>query len=340
MYPFVMSRHKHPVGGKYVRRKGQPSEQTCFIHLTAPRNAFLDICRHPDFEDQFLVGKIEYDTAMRLGRLDGKLKFHEIVDCDDWSDFRAYVEPLYRDRKISKERVQSLEKEGKKGSSEWYDRKADEAMQKLLLNNAYGKLAQEPENFLDWYIKVTMGEPPEIYPGDSQYNLQNGKWVTISEYERDPSRMKYYNVGTAASITSAARSILMEAIVNSKNPIYCDTDSIISEGFSDKSGVIFSPTVLGAWKLEARTSEVVIAGKKLYAYYADGEPRIHAKGANILDLTFDQIGFLADDPANIDEDRRVIENVSKAPCLYWDHQSYIRRELRRTGKKSSFMEGE
>jgi DNA polymerase elongation subunit (family B) len=344
MYPHVMNKYKHPVGKKYVCRKGEPSEETCFIDLTAPRNAFLDICRHPDFEDRFLVGKIEFDTAKRLGRLTpgsgpgGKIKFHEIVDCEEWTDFRAYVGPLYRDRKISKERVQFLESQGKKGSNDWYDCKAEEAMQKLLLNNAYGKLAQDPENFLDWYIAVTESDKtPQIFPGDSLYNLNNGKWLIVSEYERAPARMKYYNVGTAASITSAARSILMEAIDHSFNPIYCDTDSVINEGFLENFDAPFSGHELGAWKLEAETEEVVIAGKKLYAYYANGEPRIHAKGANILDLTFDQIGFLADDPAHFDEKQRVIENVSKAPCLYWDRQAYIRRELRRTGKKSSYM---
>ena len=73
---------------------------------------------------------------------------------------------------------------------------------------------------------------------------------------------------TAASITGAARSVLLHGLSNAVRPIYCDTDSIICESLSED----LDGSRLGAWKLEAHGSKVAIAGKKLYAVFSD-EPQ-------------------------------------------------------------------
>jgi DNA polymerase elongation subunit (family B) len=341
MYPHVMCDFFHPIGKTYTRReKGPVRANTWFIDLVAPCNAFLDICRVPLDEQvslpgssRFRVGVHEYDMAIRLGRIDANNHtIRACIDNDNSSDFSNFVTSLYKERYVYKTTVALLEREGRIGSSAWYDAKANEQMTKLLLNNAYGKLAQDPENFLDYSVKVTDYWPPDILVGEHQYSLGNGKVLSIKESppEREPT---YYNVGTAASITSAARAILMQAIQWSVNPIYCDTDSIINEGFKALHPLHLNDLELGGWKFEAETGEVAIAGKKLYSYYTVlDELKLHAKGANILDLTHAHIVSLANG------DKDYIENVSKAPCLKWDGQEYLLREIRKTGTKSRFMD--
>src|SRR6202020_1341429 len=85
---------------------------------------------------------------------------------------------------------------------------------------------------------------------------------------------RYNNVATAASITGAARAVLLEAIQNSVDPIYCDTDSLICKSLS---GVQIHKSILGTWDLEAEFDRVIIAGKKTYACEVRGYPDGHDK---------------------------------------------------------------
>lgn len=83
------------------------------------------------------------------------------------------------------------------------------------------------------------------------------------------SKHSYFDVSIAASITSAARATLLEGLQFARNPIYCDTDSLICEALDRP----ISTKDLGAWKLELECDRVAIGGKKLYALYnADGRP--------------------------------------------------------------------
>jgi hypothetical protein len=60
-----------------------------------------------------------------------------------------------------------------------------------------------------------------------------------------------------------------------KRPIYCDTDSIICEGFRGE----LNDTELGGWKLEAIGDRAAIAGKKLYTIFNTAE--LHTTGKAI-----------------------------------------------------------
>jgi hypothetical protein len=107
-------------------------------------------------------------------------------------------------------------------------------------------------------------------------------------WQRDARPWKFFNVGTGASVTGAARAVLMRGISLAVDPIYCDTDSIIAR---DLPGVDLHPTRLGAWDIEAEFSEVIIAGKKLYAcrdikYSEFGNRdalKIRSKGVSFID---------------------------------------------------------
>jgi hypothetical protein len=127
-------------------------------------------------------------------------------------------------------------------------------------------------------------------------------------------------VATGASITGAARSILLEAICLSEGAIYCDTDSLICR---ELSGVKIHKTELGAWDLETEMSEVIICGKKLYGYtkLSDGKHITKAKGSS--QLGYDKILELFDGGEII--------SVSKGPTLTkTGSQYYMKRRINAT----------
>ena len=137
--------------------------------------------------------------------------------------------------------------------------KTQELFAKLLLNSAYGKFAQNPDKYYDFQIVRDLSEIAaqddyeewEFYEKHEEFSI----WRKKSETQA------YYDVAIAASITSASRANLLEALATAKRPIYCDTDSIICEQFNGRK----HDNELGAWKHEATLVRVAVAGKKLYA---------------------------------------------------------------------------
>ena len=178
--------------------------------------------------------------------------------------------------------------------------KARDLLYKFTLNSAYGKFAQNPENFFDYQLtkpEVVLDEACEHCHGcgqclphcDTCLRLNSGvptddckfceasgcKWA-ISEMSKEwiiwkarPLHSHFLNVATGASITGAARAVLLRGIAQAIEPLYCDTDSIIASGHRN---LPISDTELGAWKIEATGDVVAIAGKKLYGVYSYAEP--------------------------------------------------------------------
>ena len=69
--------------------------------------------------------------------------------------------------------------------------------------------------------------------------------------------------------------MLMKGLHSVKNPVYCDTDSIICESTGD----LTLGTNLGEWDLEFLPVEAHIAAKKIYALRdAHGNEKISSKG--------------------------------------------------------------
>lgn len=157
---------------------------------------------------------------------------------------------------------------------------------KRIMNAAYGKFAQNPEDYCD-YCLSNSSENREDYINDGwRESERNGEWII---WERDSSRKQYLNVAIAASITGAARAKLLYGLSGAINPLYCDTDSIIC---SDLHGVEIDASKLGAWKQEGKkdangvfhydADSIAIAGKKLYSVF-DGEfsMKMACKGVKI-----------------------------------------------------------
>lgn len=246
MYPFVMREFKHPIGLPYSEtRKVTP--HTFFVSAEG-LNFGAFPCRTDNgirFDIErgiFHVTIHEWRAALELG-LFRPTKIYRCINFDESTSFKKFVEKFYQDRKAA---IVA----GDKTHALFY---------KFVLNSCYGKFAQNPENFKEYQI-TKYGVVLENY--EPEYIVGNRYIIW-----KRPTRLKTrYNVATAASITGAARSILLRAIANAKKPLYCDTDSIICEKLS---GVEMHDSNLGAWKREASGDSIAIAGKKLYAVFSE-----------------------------------------------------------------------
>ena len=176
---------------------------------------------------------------------------------------------------------------------------------KLLLNGSYGKFGFDFKNYpakvwQNYLLGVltdldgfTTGESQEVY--DPETHQQFGDVLVGDE---TTCRESYVSIMTAASITSAARSVLMRAVHAADDVLYVDTDSMLVKSAGPETPIEKGDSVLGYWKLEKDdVFEIAIAGPKLYALHyldeksteshpvtVDGETRravweVRAKGA-------------------------------------------------------------
>lgn len=283
MYPHVMANFKHPVGKDYITRPGEPGAFTCFLDLECVNHGALVQKNEEDGttanvrEGRFFTTIHEYRTALKYGLIEN-VKINFVVDCVKQSSFEGFVLPLYARKDEIKKRLDAWPKDQRE-TPEYMDLKKDYMFVKFLLNNGYGKFAQNPRRYKETYITDPMDRPPEELEGYGVVPAYEcgDYWI----WERPSPGQRFNNVGTAASITGAARSVLMEAIQLATDPIYCDTDSLMCR---DLQGVELHPTKLGAWDLEDEYSEVIICGKKMYSCkpLAGGKDKVRSKGVSGL----------------------------------------------------------
>jgi DNA polymerase type B, organellar and viral len=280
LYPFVMQQFSHPVGGfhDYTIRHGPPSNDTIFLEVSCKnKGAFLYRTETGEVtathtEGTFKTTIWEYEVALKHSLI-SDVTVHACLDCGVRTDFAKFVGPLYHNRLQTKATLSKLQKAGLENSAEYIDTKKDDIFYKLLLNNGYGKFCQDPTRYKEHHI-TDPGEHPPLEWFNSIYELppaEADKWKQPS-YENEQfwiwvkpnPGFRYNNVGTGASITGAARAVLLDALQQAIDPIYCDTDSIICKGWRD---LHIDKTELGAWDLEDEFSRVLINGKKLYSVW-------------------------------------------------------------------------
>lgn len=280
MYPAVMANCAHPIGdfNDYDLRRGEPNEQTVFIDLVATNHGAL-IARDADGSTTANIKRGRFKTTIweyNVAREYGLIEDVEILACWDCrlrSNFSEFIMPLYDNRLRTKDAMRELKDQGLQTTAAFLDLKKDDIFFKLLLNNSYGKFAMNPANYREHYI-TDPGERPEEQWFKSIEELSDEDRIgylqpifSNAEYaiwQKPSPSFRYNNVGTAASITGAARAVLLAAIQNASTPIYCDTDSIVCAGLD---GVDMHKSRLGAWDLEDEYSELIINGKKLYAVW-------------------------------------------------------------------------
>lgn len=257
MYPFVMANFKHPIGS-ILTQENDISENTFFVTCEGwNKRAFPVRAKDGslDYAQEFGVFHVsihEWRTAKKYKLFKCK-RILKTYNCKASGNFEKFVTTFHGNRKAAQ-------------LSE------DEILAtclKFLLNSSYGKFAQNPEHYKDYEI-TWAGEHPKGF-GDwikeESYNMKGKKVNKFDVWTKPSVYQTRFNVATGASITGAARAILMEAIHKAKNPIYCDTDSLLCEDLPLEKDA----TKLGAWKLEKKIDTAAIAGKKLYAMFAKGQ---------------------------------------------------------------------
>lgn len=326
MYPEAMAKYAHPISSNYISRRGNPGRDTVFIDLECKNYGAL-VSRDEDgettahkAEGRFKTTIWEYEAALELGLIED-VKILWCIDNPERVTFDRFVLPLYEKRQLTKRQLKAMAKAGDTESMQYLDIKKDDIFYKLILNNAYGKFCQNPRRFKENYITDLGERPPEELEGFGDLPAVENEAMGYAIWSRPTVRQSFNNVGTGASITGAARAILMRAIYNAVDPIYCDTDSLICRELRNTK---LDPEELGAWDLEAEFNEVIVCGKKLYACkQTDGKIKIRSKGT--AGLTWDDMENMLRDEA--------ISMVNKGPTLTKaGTQNYITRRVRATAK--------
>ena len=268
MYPHVMQSCLHPVGtGVELSRSVQ--NNTAFIVVEGKNDGAFPT-RQKDGSLDFTVPRGTFHTTIHEfnAAIDtGAFRPTRIIKCYGFKQretFAEFVEHFYTERmkaKAAKDEIRTL-------------------FYKFVLNSAYGKFAQNPENYYDWAVSEIGTLPGEWHECkrscDEPCRL---KWLPAFMAQKyiiwkRPLRLQwYYNIATGASITGAARALLLRGLRAVHEPLYCDTDSIICR---DASRLPISDSQLGAWKLETTGRMAAICGKKLYAVF-DAQETNHQK---------------------------------------------------------------
>lgn len=321
MYPYVMAEKKHPLGESgfsvsgsnfynyinfddFSAKNGNPY----FLTFKGKNHGCLPSRKKDgslDFtveEGVFKACSHEIILGLKLGILEIEQPL-EAVFFEECISFKEFVDTYIQDKIDAKKSGDKLK----------------ELFSKLLLNSSYGKTAQNPTNYYDWkivdagdYDKIRAENRANIELWENEKELRFSDFSNLREIEEagiEPPHVwelahqygdvadifkrpledhKYFDVAIGASITSAARCVLLEAIHKAKRPLYCDTDSIICE---DLKGVDLHPSRLGAWDNEGEGDKLAIYGKKVYALF-NGEKGTK-KACKGVDLDHKQILNLA-----------------------------------------------
>lgn len=271
MYPSVMKDYQHPVSSEFINYVGKSAraivERCDFARIRARNYGALPKVINEgtakaklsfeESEGEFYATGHEIRAGLKTGRLEilDVMQAYKAQRHGTFAEFIDYFYGMRMDAKAKGDKMLTL-------------------FFKLIMNSAYGKFAQNPDGFKDWRIVDDEHLP---FPWLPEHEFDNG-WIIYARPTTKPLSIFRYNVMTAASITGAARAMLMEGLHNSINPVYCDTDSIICEGLDGD----LDESRLGAWKLEAQGDSIAIAGKKLYAVKNGTELVKHAcKGVRI-----------------------------------------------------------
>jgi hypothetical protein len=268
MYPFVMKTAMHPVSCA-VNRSRDLNLKTDFAKIRAKNWGALPIRTKTGIDFTCEEG-VFYATGHEIiaGLETGTLEIQEVLEAHSFTQritFADFIDHFYEERLKAK-------KEGDKIHDIFY---------KFIMNSSYGKFAQNPENFKKSKLTCNL-----ILDVPWELKETRGKFM-FWEKPAPGGFRSYLNVATAASITGAARALLLRGLAKADDPVYCDTDSIICKALNAP----ISDTELGAWKCEGKGDVIHIAGKKMYVVFDDGTA--HKQACKGVRLTAQQIVAVA-----------------------------------------------
>jgi len=317
MYPYVMRDYLHPVSIGITLRQ-TITKNTAFVSVKGRNNGAFPVRSKDNSLDFTQTSGVFHTTIHEFNAAIETRTFipDKIIltfNFERRESFDSFVSHFYDARTKAK-------KDGDKIRTIFY---------KFVMNSAYGKFAQNPENYADWYI-TPIGEFPESYHLCEKSCTEpcRKRWTPsfmCDDYiiwERPLKELNYFNIATGASITGAARAVLLRGLSHATQPYYVDTDSIICR---ELRGLPLSETDLGAWKLEATGTSAAICGKKLYAIFdTNGEciKKAH-KGARLEGKDILKIARGA-----------TVESCNPVPRFKLDGSySFTKRAIKSTGPK-------
>jgi hypothetical protein len=252
-YPYVMSAYRHPMNGTFDQTDKRPRsfKKPYFLHFEGeqwnaiPARADDGSLTFEQKRGEFFACSHELEVALDHGlvKID---KVRAAWIATETISFGDYVSEFFA-MKIAAEKAGD---------------KAGRLFAKLLLNSAYGKFGQNSANFRDYHISRDDDEHDALRANGYELEAIYPDFTLWGCASNDPES-GLYDVSIAASITSAARAVLLEGLQNAREPIYCDTDSIICKSYKGAT----DSQALGAFKDEGGAAYAAIAGKKLYALY-------------------------------------------------------------------------
>lgn len=301
-YPNVMARVEHPISSTPIYEK-RITERTHFARIRAWSNGALPI-RKDDGGLEFPIGVRDFHACIHeinAGIATGTLRILKVYESfyfshkTTFADFINTFHSLRNDADATGDEINKL-------------------FYKLVMNSSYGKLAQDPRKYENWLFDPSEIPSPLLCMPcnhrikddaekitcincESKTHSPYGWYVHTIHHGRmiyaRPQQVRgngFFNVATAASITSAARASLLYGINAATRPIYCDTDSIFCERLDANEHVTIDDKILGGWAKEFEADTLYIGGKKLYGVKLNGEEV--KKASKGVKLTIDEIEMI------------------------------------------------
>lgn len=302
-YAYAMQ-HQHPIGTEYEFKYYKSPPIIPYAFYTVECESYGALCYkdrtglHFDWKGERRIYHTtgwELKAGMETGRIKNVTHLEQKFFAENQT-FEKFINHFWAERQ-----------RWKKGTPQ-------NLFAKLIMNASYGKMASNPQEY-DTFVLFD----PQI----AKFVTDNG-WEPRGELGPhlvcsrpiEEDMMRFYNVATGASITGFVRAMLMRAISQVDNPIYCDTDSLI---FTGDHSLNFGDE-LGQWKIEGLFSEGHFAGKKLYAVKNKDETKTASKGSK---LDFEKIKRIA-------QGETILYNP-EAPTFSWfKNPSFTSREIKRT----------
>lgn len=314
MYPDKMKKMKYPLReGKVIDHKGKKYQR---------KEGCIYLLLLENFQGEVLENKI----PVYQDRLSGEYSssFHEIENIYIWEEELNELKKWYDlDYRI----VKVIEYVGRtpKGAIEYIDtfykvksteKGAKRNGAKLLLNSAYGKLAQK------------IDRPVLTY----ELNEDGISHLVKVRDEIDEKQMLSVLVGSR--VTAMARVDLLKHIrdICKENPkkyfIYCDTDSIHSLLPYDKC----DDHELGKYKCEGIFEYGLYLAPKTYLLYEQGEYDVHCKGVNTKVVAEEVKGKTIKEACKIFKGNRNFKclcglNVKGGKALVWLNKMILRDDI-------------
>jgi hypothetical protein len=174
MYPSVMAYYDHPVSNEFIiRTDGQIRDNTRFVELECDSDgAFLrretNGSVNPGFgRGHYFVSIWELDVARRYRKVRDE-NILRTIDFKDCANFGSFVHPLYDERGSLKLEIDTIPKEAR-ATDDYFALERRALFLKLILNNAYGKFAQNPRRFREVFITdADVRYPPGENPPTEQ----------------------------------------------------------------------------------------------------------------------------------------------------------------------------